>query len=86
MVGEQRHLHAAGDEDPFWRLWRELPEPWKGPVIGDGIDDWDQKGEHAWRMSPAIEPHPTDLRTADAIDPAKVIDITANLDATGTLR
>lgn len=49
------------------------------------IDDWDQKGEHAYRMSPAVEPHPTDLRAADAIDPARVIDITANLDASGTL-
>lgn len=50
------------------------------------IQDWDQKGEHAYRMSPAVEPHPTDLRAADAIDPSKVIDITANVDATGTLR
>ncbi len=33
MAGEQRHLNAAGDEDPFWRLWPELPEPWKGPVM-----------------------------------------------------
>ena len=50
------------------------------------IDDWDQKGEHSYRTSPAVEPHPTDLRAADAIDPARVIDITANLDASGTLR
>jgi hypothetical protein len=50
------------------------------------IDDWDQKGEHAYRMSPAVEPHPIDLRAADAIDPAQVIDITANLAPDGTLR
>lgn len=50
------------------------------------IDGWDQKGEHAYRMSPAVEPHPTDLRAGDAIDPARVIDISANLDAAGTLR
>lgn len=49
MVGEQRHLHAAGDEDPLWRLWRELPEPWKGPVIGDGIDDWEKITENGDR-------------------------------------
>ncbi|MFI5753497.1 tyrosine-type recombinase/integrase [Streptomyces sp. NPDC051644] len=49
MAGEQGHLHAAGDEDPFWRLWRELPEPWKGPVIGDGIDDWDRITENGDR-------------------------------------
>jgi hypothetical protein len=50
------------------------------------IDDWDQKGEHAFRMSPAVEPHPSDLRARDAIDPAKVIEVTDKLDATGTLR
>ncbi|WP_405683590.1 hypothetical protein OG204_00375 [Streptomyces sp. NBC_01387] len=49
MAGEQRHLHAAGDEDPFWRLWRELPEPWKGPVVGDGIEDWDRIAENGDR-------------------------------------
>lgn len=50
------------------------------------IDDWDQKGEHAYRMSPAVEPHPADLRAADAIDPAQVIDLTGKVDAGGTLR
>lgn len=50
------------------------------------IDDWDQKGEHAFRMSPAVEPHPSDLRAGDAIDPAQVIDLTSKLDAGGTLR
>jgi len=50
------------------------------------IDGWDQKGEHLFRASPAVEPHPADLRAADAIDPAKVIDLTGKIDATGTLR
>lgn len=50
------------------------------------IDGWDQKGEHSFRMSPAVEPHPTDLRAGDAIDPARVIDLTGRLDASGTLR
>jgi hypothetical protein len=50
------------------------------------IDDWDLKGEHLFHISPAVEPHPTDLRAADAIDPAKVIDLTDKVDAGGTLR
>ncbi len=50
------------------------------------IDGWDLKGEHLFRASPAVEPHPSDLRKADAIDPAKVIDLSGKLDADGTLR
>lgn len=34
MAGDQCRLHAVGGEDPIWRLWWQLPEPWKGPVIG----------------------------------------------------
>jgi len=49
------------------------------------IDAWDAKGGHLYRPPVAIETHPSDLRAGDAIDPAKVIDITAKLDATGTL-
>ncbi|PAL21762.1 glycosyl hydrolase [Sphingopyxis sp. GW247-27LB] len=49
------------------------------------IDDWGAKAEHLYRPPTAVETHPTDLRAGDAIDPAKVIDITANLGADGTL-
>ncbi|MEU2718891.1 hypothetical protein [Streptomyces sp. NPDC007205] len=42
MAGEQRHLHALGDQDPIWHLWSTLPQPWKGPVIGDDVADWDR--------------------------------------------
>lgn len=49
MAGEQQHLHAVGDPDPIWRLWSTLPEPWKGPVIGDGVDDWDKITENGDR-------------------------------------
>ena len=50
------------------------------------IDDWDLKGEHLFRVSPAVEAHPTDLRATDAIDPATVIDLTAKLGPDGVLR
>jgi hypothetical protein len=50
------------------------------------IDEWDRKAEHTFRMPPPAEPHPTDLQAAQAIDPAKVIDVTSKVDAAGTLR
>lgn len=50
------------------------------------IDDWDVKAEHNFRQNPAMEQHPTDLHAADAIDPAKVVDVTGKVDAAGTLR
>jgi integrase len=40
MAGERRRLRLAAGEDPIWRLWRALPEPWRGPVIGPGIPGW----------------------------------------------
>lgn len=33
----------------MWRLWSQLPEPWKGPVIGDGIEDWEKITENGDR-------------------------------------
>jgi integrase len=38
MNGER--LRLVVEEDPMWRLWRALPEPWRGPVIGAGIENW----------------------------------------------
>ncbi|MEU1436457.1 hypothetical protein ABZ438_20605 [Streptomyces sp. NPDC005786] len=49
MAGEQRHLHAVGGEDPFRRLWSELPEPWTRVVIGDDVEDWDRITENGDR-------------------------------------
>ena len=40
MSGERPGLRLAGGEDPVWRLWSQLPGPWRGPVIGDGIEGW----------------------------------------------
>lgn len=39
MAGERR-LHLPGEEDPIWRLWSRLPEPWRGPIIGDDVEGW----------------------------------------------
>lgn len=40
MAGEHGRLRPAEHEDPIWQLWRALPEPWRGPVIGEGIENW----------------------------------------------
>lgn len=40
MSEERPGLHPVGGPDPVWRLWQQLPEPWRGPVIGPGIEDW----------------------------------------------
>jgi integrase len=39
MAGE-RGLRAVGGADPVWALWEQLPPRWRGPVIGEGIEDW----------------------------------------------
>ncbi|MBC2664214.1 alpha-L-arabinofuranosidase [Novosphingobium flavum] len=49
------------------------------------LPGWELKGEHLFRMSPAVEVHPSG-RPADSIDPSKVIDLTARVDAGGVLR
>lgn len=41
-----RDLRLADGEDPVWRVWRALPEPWRGPVIGPGIQGWEQITEN----------------------------------------
>ena len=40
MRGERPQLFPVEDLDPVQRLWRELPAPWRGPVIGPGIENW----------------------------------------------
>src|ERR1700746_3401059 len=40
MAGERQYLHLAGGQDPIWRLWAQLPESWRGPVIGDDVEGW----------------------------------------------
>lgn len=49
------------------------------------IDNWDTKAEHDFVMAASVERPPLDLKARYAIDPAQVIDISANVDAAGTL-
>jgi integrase len=39
-MASRRTLHAVDRVDPIWPLWEQLPPQWRGPVIGEGIDDW----------------------------------------------
>jgi integrase len=40
MVGDRRLRVVSPGDDPIWRLWEQLPAQWRGPVIGEGIDNW----------------------------------------------
>ncbi len=31
---------VGGGLDPIWQAWNELPQAWRGPMIGPGIEDW----------------------------------------------
>jgi integrase len=46
MAGERQDLHLAGGQDPIWRLWSQLPGPWRGPVIGDDVEGWESVTEN----------------------------------------
>jgi integrase len=46
MTGERQNLHLAGEQDPVWRLWSQLPGPWRGPVIGDDVEGWESITEN----------------------------------------
>ena len=48
-AGRPRLLRPAGTEDPVGRLWGGLPELWRGPVIGPGIEDWEKYSENGGR-------------------------------------
>jgi hypothetical protein len=49
MAGE-RGLRAVGGADPVWALWEQLPPPWRGPVIGEGIENWQDNGESGGQL------------------------------------
>ncbi|WP_336973706.1 glycosyl hydrolase [Sphingobium aromaticiconvertens] len=49
------------------------------------IEDWDTKGEHGIRIGSAVERHPSNAARPDAIDPSRVIDISAKVDSRGML-
>jgi hypothetical protein len=46
VAGERQNLHLAGAQDPIWRLWSQLPESWRGPVIGDDVEGWESITEN----------------------------------------
>lgn len=50
------------------------------------IPDWDIKGEHDFAMEGVAEHAPADTLARYAIDPAKIIDLTDKVDASGILR
>ena len=53
-------LRPAGARIRSGRLWRELPELWRGPVIGPGIEGWEDHRERraADRPDRAAGPDP----------------------------
>ena len=63
-AGRPRLLRPAGAEDPVDRLWGELPELWRGPVIGPGIQDWEKYSENGGRridLTGLPDPFPREL-------------------------
>ncbi len=44
-----RSLRLAGAGDIVDKLWLDLPAPWRGPVIGPGIEDWAKFSENGER-------------------------------------
>jgi hypothetical protein len=48
-AGRPRALRPAGAGDPADRLWHDLPQLWRGPVIGPGIEDWARYSENGGR-------------------------------------
>ena len=64
MRGERPHLLPVDDLDPVQRLWRELPAPWRGPVIGPGIENWasiTENGERRLDLTGLPVPFPAEL-------------------------
>ena len=64
MRGERPQLFPVEDLDPVQRLWRELPAPWRGPVIGPGIDNWaaiTENGERRLDLTGLPDPFPIEL-------------------------
>jgi hypothetical protein len=57
-------LRPAEDLDPVHRLWLELPEQWRGPVIGPGIANWDritENGDRRIDLTGLPDPFPAEL-------------------------
>ena len=65
MRGERPgHLRSAEGLDPVQRLWQELPIEWRGPVIGEGITNWEaisENGQRRLRLTGLPDPIPVEL-------------------------
>ena len=62
--GRRRQLVPVEDLDPVQRLWRELPAPWRGPLIGPGIDNWaaiTENGDRTLDLGGLPDPFPAEL-------------------------
>ncbi len=63
-IGRPRVLRPCGAEDPVGRLWHDLPELWRGPVIGPGIEEWARYSENGGRridLTGLPDPFPREL-------------------------
>lgn len=57
-------LHPAQSRDPIWALWEGLPPAWRGPVIGEGIENWAAVSENDERrldLSGLPNPMPAEM-------------------------
>jgi integrase len=66
MVSDSpRPVRLADGDDPIWRLWRELPPQWRGPVIGPGVPGWEDRhhryDEHKLNLTGLPDPFGTEL-------------------------
>ena len=65
MRGERPgHLRSAEGLDPVQRLWQELPIEWRGPVIGEGITNWEaitENGQRRLHLTGLPDPIPVEL-------------------------
>ena len=64
MRGRRPQLVPVEDLDPVQRLWRELPAPWRGPLIGPGIDNWaaiTENGNRTLDLGGLPDPFPAEL-------------------------
>ncbi len=64
MSDDRPDLALAGESDPLWLLWQQLPAPWRGPLIGPGIADWAAVTENRDRnidLNGLPDPFPAEL-------------------------
>ncbi len=58
------YLRPARTRDPIWGLWENLPPAWQGPVIGEGIENWEaisENGDRRINLAGLPDPIPAEL-------------------------